>query len=100
MLVKDALAQLQKLVESGKGEEHCLPPVLPKAEAAARVKNEKKLTQFRMETGSDKIYSRLNAAKDRAIRIIENKTVALEILTELWERPTENELRALADGEH
>jgi predicted transcriptional regulator len=97
-IIADELKRLQKLVNEGRGGEHCLPLIRPAHEAAARVANKEGKTKFIAETDSHHIYSRLNAAKDRAIRVIENKSVTWEVLALLWERVSDEELRHLAEG--
>lgn len=97
-IIKDELMRLQKLVAEGKGDEHCLPLIRPAQEAAKRAENREGKTRFIFETDSHHAYSRLNAAKDRVMRVIVNKVVACEILAHLWESPTDDELRELAKG--
>jgi hypothetical protein len=98
-IVKVELERLQKLVANGKGEEHCTPCVIPGDESAKRVQNKTEKSRFIFETDSPHAYSQLNAAKDRVIRVIENKTVAVAVLAHLWTRPSDEELLELAKGD-
>jgi hypothetical protein len=92
------LERCQRLMAAGKGDEHCTPVILPGQEAAKRVQNKEGKTRAIFETDSHHIYSQLNAQKDRAIRVIENKTVAWAVLAHLWARVSDDELRELAKG--
>jgi hypothetical protein len=98
--IQNEFERLKRLMEKGRGEERCTPIIIPADESKARVENAgpKPKTRFIFETDSPRFYSEFNAAKDRIIRVIENKTVAMECLIKLWTQPTDEQLREMAEG--
>jgi hypothetical protein len=87
--LREERARLQFLEEHGHGDEK-VHVVFIEREAAERIKNEAKgekspKTKFVMETDSPGMYSRLNELKDRWFSQV-NKSVALSIMAELWDR--------------
>lgn len=88
--------RLKFLADKGRGKEKC-HVVLIEVEAKERIENAgpKPKTQFRLETDDPKLYSRANELKDRWFAVA-NKSVALSVMFELWNRP-EEWIRAICD---
>lgn len=61
-------------------------------EAKERRENPKGKTRFIMETDDPLMYAAFNEQKDRYLRLIPNKSVALSILHERWSEPTDEEI--------
>jgi hypothetical protein len=90
--------RLKFLAENGRANEK-VHVAFVEVEAQERIKNAgpKPKTQFRMETDSPEVYSRLNALKDRWFDIA-NKSVALSVMIRLWDMP-EDWIRRVCDQE-
>jgi hypothetical protein len=88
------------LRKQGRGKEK-VHVVFVEEEAKARVENlgEKPKTRFQWETDFPDGYSELNKGKDRLMRIIGNKQVAITIAAMLWNETPEDALRRLAEQE-
>lgn len=90
--------RLKFLAEKGRGQEK-VHVVFVEEEAKARVENlgEKPKTRFQWETDFPDGYSELNKGKDRLMRIIGNKQVAITVAAMLWNEAPEDALRRLAE---
>lgn len=86
--LREERARLQFLEEHGRGDEK-VHVVFIEEEARERIKNPKAKTRFQMETDDPKMYERFNAQKDRWLRLA-NKSVALDVMCLLWERPSDD----------
>lgn len=88
--------RLKFLAEHGRSQEKVHVAFI-EVEAKERIKNDgpKPKTQFRLETDDPKLYSRANELKDRWFSVA-NKSVALSVMFELWNRP-EEWIRAICD---
>lgn len=97
--LKEERARLQFLEEHGHGEEK-VHVVFVEREAKERAKNDgpKPKTRFQWETDFAGGYSELNEGKDRLMRVIGNKQVAISVAAKLWLRADESLLRELAEG--
>jgi hypothetical protein len=81
--------RLKFLAEHGRGNEK-IHIAFIEVEAKERIENKgpKPKTKFVMETDSPGMYSRLNELKDRWFGRA-NKSVALSVMADLWDRPVE-----------
>lgn len=100
--LKDEYARMQFLMSKGHGDERCTPVVLVEQEAKQRIANngDKPKTRFTFETDSPQAYSDLNAEKDRYLRVIENKVVAIQIFISALRAYDDEQLREMAEGNH
>lgn len=98
--IDSEIERLQCLKRQGRGQEK-IHVVFVEEEAKARVENlgEKPKTRFQWETDFKDGYSELNKGKDRLMRIIGNKQVAITIAAMLWNDSSEHAIRRLAEGE-
>ena len=102
--IEQEYARLGFLIDQGRGQEKA-HLILIEEEARERIENKpdeqgKQKTQFRMETDSPDMYSRLNAQKDRWLRLIPNKSVCVDLLCRMWEEPSDAAIQAFGnDGE-
>jgi hypothetical protein len=100
--LREERARLQFLEERGHGDEK-VHVIFVEEEAKKRIENKPEgdkppKTQFRMETDDPAMYSRFNAQKDRWFRLL-NKSVACDLMCRLWERPSDQQLQQIAQGE-
>lgn len=98
--VLEELARLRFLVKNGRGQEKC-HVVLIEEEARKRKENAgpKPKTRFQWETDFADGYSELNKGKDRLMRMIPNKQVAITVAGILWNETPEDAVRRLAEME-
>jgi len=96
--LREERARLQFLEEHGHGDEK-VHVVFVDREAKERVKNDKQKTRFQWETDFPGGYAELNKGKDRLMRIIGNKQVAITVAGILWNETPEDALRRLAEQE-
>jgi len=99
--LREERARLQFLEEHGRGDEK-VHIVFIDEEARERIKNEAKgiikpKTKFVFETDDADMYRRFNAEKDRWIRLIVNKSMAIALLCEAWENYTDDAIRSLVE---
>ncbi len=99
--LREERARLQFLEEHGRGDEK-VHVVFVEEEAKERIKNEQKgvakpKTRFQWETDTAEGYSELNAGKDRLIRVLVNKQIAISIAARLWLDVEESTLRQMAE---
>jgi len=87
--------------DNGRGDEPC-HVIDIKKEQKARINNDgpQPKTKFAIETDSPDVYSRMNREKDRVIKRVGNKAVAVDLLARAWETLTDQVLdRILASEE-
>lgn len=99
--LREERARLQFLEEHGRGDEK-VHVVFIEEEARERIKNEQKgivkpKTKFVFETDDPEMYRRFNAEKDRWIRQIVNKSMAIDLLCCAWENYTNDAIQALVE---
>lgn len=96
--IREEWARLQFLMEHGRGDEKC-HVVMIEEEARKRKENDgpNPKTRFQWETDTAEGYGDLNAGKDRLIRLIGNKQVAITIAAKLWNNTPDMVLRALSE---
>lgn len=95
--LKEEALRLQFLAEKGHGEEK-VHVVFIEREAAERIANEAKgvqkpKTRFVFETDDAGMYSRFNAQKDRWLRLIPNKSVAVDMMCRIWEQCSDEQVQ-------
>jgi hypothetical protein len=100
--LKEERARLQFLEEHGHGDEK-VHVVFVEREAQERIKNEAKgfklpKTRFQWETDIAEGYAELNKGKDRLIRLVVNKQVAVSIAAKLWLLPSDKAIMALVEA--
>jgi hypothetical protein len=93
--------RLKFLAEKGRGDEK-VHVAFVEEEAQKRIANAPEgekppKTRFQWETDFADGYSELNAGKDRLIRLIGNKQVAITIAAKLWNNTPDMVLRALSE---
>lgn len=96
--IREEWARLQFLMEHGRGDEKC-HVVLIEEEARKRKENDgpNPKTRFQWETDTAEGYGEFNAGKDRLLRLIGNKQIAISIAAKLWTNVPEILLQALAE---
>jgi hypothetical protein len=97
--IAEERARLQALEANGCGNE-TIHIVYVEREAKARAENAgpKPKTRFIFEVDSPEAYAELNREKDRWLRVIVNKQVAISLLIAAWAKPSDDELRRAAEG--
>lgn len=97
--ISEERARLQWLESKGRGQEKA-HVILIEEEIRKRKENAgpKPKTRFILETDDPMMYSRFIAAKDRWLRFV-NKSIAVDLMCRLWERPTDEQLQAIGRGE-
>ncbi len=85
--VDEEIARLQFISRQGRGQEKC-HVVLIEVEQQERIKNPKEKTRFCVETDDPKLYSEFHRVKELWFGAV-NKSVALSMMLELWDRPVE-----------
>jgi hypothetical protein len=85
-----AIDWLKHEVSQGRGNEPCHIVDIVK-EQKARIKNEgpKPKTRFQMETDDASLYGQLNFEKDRVIKRVRNKAIAIDLLYRAWRALTD-----------
>lgn len=96
--IREERKRLQALEERGHGDEK-VHVVFVERDAKERADNDgpKPKTRFQWETDTAEGYGDLNAGKDRLIRLIGNKQVAITIAAKLWNGTPDMVLRALSE---
>jgi hypothetical protein len=96
--ITEEILRLKSLENKGRGNEKC-HVVLIEEEAKARAENAgpKPKTRFQWETDTAAGYAELNRGKDRIMRVIENKMVAISVAAYIWNKVSEDKLRQLAE---
>ena len=91
--------RLKFLAEHKRGAEK-IHVVFLEQEARERIANAgpKPKTKFVFETDSPEAYSQLNFEKDRWIKAVGNKSVAVTLLIMAWQKYTDDDLRLAAEG--
>ena len=84
-------------MSKGNGELHVNPVVIVEHLVQERVKNKRQKTRFSWETDTPEGYRELHKGKDRLMRIIGNKQIAISIGALLWNETPEDALRRLAE---
>lgn len=97
--VREEAARLQWLISKGRGEEKA-HVVLIEEEARKRKENAgpKPKTRFVWDTDFPGGYSELNGGKDRLMRVLVNKQIAVTVAAFLWNDVSEEMLKKLAEG--
>jgi hypothetical protein len=97
--IAEELERLKGLVANGCGNE-TIHIVYVEREAKARAENAgpKPKTRFIFEVDSPEAYAELNRQKDRWLRVIVNKQVAISLLIDAWAKPSDEELRRMTEG--
>lgn len=83
----------------GNGKLHVNPVVIVEHLVAERIKNTKEKTRFAWETDTSDGYKDLHKGKDRLMRIIGNKQVAISVAAMLWNETSEDAIKRLAEPE-
>lgn len=89
--LREAYLRLKFELERGNGDEK-VHVTFVEREQAERIKNDKRITKFVLETKDADACSELHAEYDRILRRVHNKSVALSLLVRAWRD-------ALADSE-
>jgi hypothetical protein len=90
----EVIAELEKLkfaVEHGHAHE-VIHVTWVERDQAERIKNNKRVTRFTLETKDPDACAELHAEWDRIIRRVHNKSIALSLIVKAWKE-------ALADSE-
>src|SRR5271154_6623576 len=97
--IREEAARLQWLISKGRGEEKA-HVILIEEEARKRKENAgpQPKTRFVWDTDFAGGYSELNVGKDRLMKVLVNKQVAVTIAAFLWNNVSEEKLRELAEG--
>jgi hypothetical protein len=93
--ITEERARLQWLESKGRGHEKA-HVILIEEEAKKRQENtgDNPKTRFQLETDDPEMYSRFALQKDRWLRLIPNKSVAIDMMCRMWEEPKDDVIMA------